>query len=64
MFLIDEGSQGQEETAYDLMDSIHIHGYSFYVIAMERHGIMNENTMITNYYPPKGNKALINMKTC
>ena len=57
MFLINEGRNGFNDMDFDLPDAIHVHGYSFYVIAMERHGIKNENSKLTNYV--KGKPPLI-----
>ena len=51
---------------FDSTDAIHMHGYSFYVIAQERHGIMNENVkLVYNDETPKGiqDKLLWKYKT-
>ena len=37
IFLIDEGNH------YDITHPMHLHGYSFFVVAMERHGKKTEN---------------------
>lgn len=45
MFLIDEGYHNMEDGSkgVDMQHPIHVHGYSFYVIAMERHGRQVDN---------------------
>ena len=42
IFLIDEGNH------YDITHPMHLHGYSFYVVAMERHGKKNKNVGIAS----------------
>ena len=42
MFLIDEGLD------YDITHPMHMHGHSFYVVAMERHGKNNSNVGIAS----------------
>ena len=38
-----------------MTDAVHVHGYSFYVVAQERHGIMNANVKMTyDDETPKG----------
>ena len=55
IFLINEGLYGNKEKTFDLTDAIHVHGYSFYVVAQERHGVMNENVkLIYDDEAPKG----------
>ena len=55
IFLINEGRYGHKNRTFDSTDAIHMHGYSFYVIAQERHGIMNENVkLVYNDETPKG----------
>ena len=40
LFLIDEGRN------YDISHPMHLHGHSFYVVAMERHGKKNSNVAL------------------
>jgi len=42
IFLIDEGRD------YDISHPMHLHGHSFYVVAMERHGKNNSNVAIAS----------------
>ena len=51
IFFIDEGAYGMEleHTPFDLTSAVHVHGYSFYVIAQERHGVLNEVADMTGY---------------
>ena len=38
-----------------MTDAVHVHGYSFYVVAQERHGVMNANVKMTyDDETPKG----------
>ena len=55
IFFISEGRNGGVNQAFDLMDTMHIHGYAFHVLAIERHGIMNENVELNWVDTPKGN---------
>ena len=55
IFFINEGSYGRKDKTFDMTDAIHVHGYSFYVIAQQRHGVMNGNVkMIYDDEAPKG----------
>jgi FtsP/CotA-like multicopper oxidase with cupredoxin domain len=42
IFLIDEGRD------YDVSHPMHLHGHSFYVVAMERHGQNNSNVALAS----------------
>ena len=45
LILIDEGYHDYADVklGVDYQHSLHVHGYSFYVVAMERHANMQEN---------------------
>ena len=51
IFFIDEGTYGLEleHTPFDLTSAVHVHGHSFYVIAQERHGVLNEASDMAGY---------------
>ena len=61
LFLIAEGLNGMDGENYglDSTSAMHLHGYAFYVVAMERHGKANSNVTIKHEDAhPRGMKNL------